>query len=33
VTSTARASIAMYNTKDEIDTLVEGLRKARELFA
>jgi cysteine desulfurase / selenocysteine lyase len=33
VTSTARASIAMYNTKGEIDTLVEGLRKARELFA
>jgi cysteine desulfurase / selenocysteine lyase len=33
VTSTARASIAMYNTKDEIDTLVEGLRKARELFS
>ncbi len=32
VTSTARASIAMYNTKDEIDTLAEGLRKARELF-
>jgi cysteine desulfurase/selenocysteine lyase len=33
VTSTARASIAMYNTKDEIDTLVEGLHKAREMFA
>jgi cysteine desulfurase/selenocysteine lyase len=33
VTSTARASIAMYNTKDEIDTLVEGLHKARDMFA
>jgi cysteine desulfurase/selenocysteine lyase len=32
VTSTARASIAMYNTKAEIDTLVKALHKAYELF-
>jgi cysteine desulfurase/selenocysteine lyase len=33
VTATARASFAMYNTVEEIDTLVEALRKAREMFA
>jgi len=32
VTSTARASIAMYNTVEEIDTLVGALRKAHEMF-
>ena len=33
VTSTCRASFAMYNTHDEIDALVEALRKAEALFA
>jgi cysteine desulfurase / selenocysteine lyase len=33
VPATARASFAFYNTRDEIDTLVRGLRRARTLFA
>ena len=33
VTSTCRASFAMYNTVEEVDILVEALRKAREMFA
>jgi cysteine desulfurase/selenocysteine lyase len=33
VTSTSRASFAMYNTTEEIDRLVEALKKAREMFA
>jgi cysteine desulfurase/selenocysteine lyase len=33
VTSTARASFAMYNTVEEVDRLVEALHKAHELFA
>jgi cysteine desulfurase/selenocysteine lyase len=33
VTSTARASLAMYNTHAEVDRLVEALHKAREMFA
>ncbi|MFV2091840.1 MAG: cysteine desulfurase [Hyphomicrobiales bacterium] len=32
VTSTCRASLAMYNTSDEIDALVEALAKARSFF-
>jgi cysteine desulfurase/selenocysteine lyase len=32
-TSTCRASLAMYNTREEIDRLVEALHKAREMFA
>ncbi len=32
VTSTCRASFAMYNTKAEIDVLVEALEKARSFF-
>ncbi|MEM8651668.1 MAG: cysteine desulfurase [Pseudomonadota bacterium] len=32
VTSTCRASFAMYNTKSEIDKLVEALEKARGFF-
>jgi cysteine desulfurase/selenocysteine lyase len=32
VTSTARASFAMYNTLEEVDRLVEALRKVREMF-
>lgn len=33
VTSTCRASFAMYNTKAEIDALAEALEKARRFFA
>ncbi|MCV0396534.1 MAG: cysteine desulfurase [Rhizobiaceae bacterium] len=32
VTSTCRASFAMYNTKGEVDALVEALEKARTFF-
>ncbi len=31
--ATCRASFAMYNTRDEVDSLVAALRKAQELFA
>lgn len=33
VTSTCRASFALYNTHDEVDALVEALAKAEALFA
>jgi cysteine desulfurase/selenocysteine lyase len=33
VPATTRASLAVYNTKEEIDTLVRGIEKAREMFA
>jgi cysteine desulfurase / selenocysteine lyase len=33
VTSTCRASFAMYNTREEVDKLVEALQKAESLFA
>jgi cysteine desulfurase/selenocysteine lyase len=33
VPATARASFAFYNTREEIDTLVRGLRRVRTLFA
>ena len=32
VPATARASLAFYNTRDEIDRLVAALAKAREVF-
>lgn len=32
VTSTCRASFGMYNTKDEVDTLVTALKKAQDFF-
>jgi cysteine desulfurase / selenocysteine lyase len=32
VPATARASFALYNTKEEVDVLVEGIRKVREVF-
>ncbi|MBB3810854.1 cysteine desulfurase [Pseudochelatococcus contaminans] len=32
-TATCRASFALYNTKEEVDILVEALRKAEQLFA
>ena len=33
VPATARASFGMYNTLAEVDALVEGLGKVREVFA
>ena len=33
VPATARASFALYNTREEVDQLMLGLQKARELFA
>ena len=33
VTATARASFAMYNTKDEVDQLVNAIKKAYDLFS
>ncbi|HEU5310623.1 MAG TPA: aminotransferase class V-fold PLP-dependent enzyme, partial [Candidatus Eisenbacteria bacterium] len=30
--ATARASMAFYNTKEEIDVLVKGLHKVREVL-
>jgi cysteine desulfurase/selenocysteine lyase len=33
IAATARASLALYNTREEIDVLVEALHKVRELFA
>ncbi|NQY61077.1 aminotransferase class V-fold PLP-dependent enzyme, partial [Cognatishimia sp.] len=33
VTATCRASFSMYNTKDEVDTLVDALELANELLA
>ncbi|MFB3057254.1 MAG: aminotransferase class V-fold PLP-dependent enzyme, partial [Ignavibacteriaceae bacterium] len=32
IPATSRASFAMYNTKEEINTLVYGLRKIIEVF-
>jgi cysteine desulfurase/selenocysteine lyase len=33
IPATARASFAVYNTKEEVDALVAGIRRAREVFA
>ena len=33
VPATARASFAIYNTKEDVDKLVEGIKKTKELFA
>jgi cysteine desulfurase/selenocysteine lyase len=33
VPATARASLALYNTRDEIDALTKALHEVRELFA
>jgi cysteine desulfurase/selenocysteine lyase len=33
IPATARASFAVYNTKEEVDALVEGIKAAREVFA
>jgi len=32
VAATARASFAFYNTLDDVDALVEGIRKVQALF-
>jgi len=32
VSGTARASLAIYNGRDDVDQLVRGLEKARRLF-
>jgi cysteine desulfurase/selenocysteine lyase len=32
VPATARASLAFYNTRDEIDTLIAALGKVQEIF-
>jgi len=33
VPATTRASLALYNTREEIDALIAGLRKVKEIFA
>ena len=33
VPATARASLALYNTRDDVDALVDALHKVREMFA
>jgi cysteine desulfurase/selenocysteine lyase len=33
VAATARASLALYNNREDVDRLILGLDKARELFA
>jgi cysteine desulfurase/selenocysteine lyase len=33
IPATARASLAMYNTRDDIDRLAAAIRKARKVFA
>jgi len=33
IPATARASIAMYNTREEMDALGRALRRVREVFA
>jgi cysteine desulfurase/selenocysteine lyase len=33
IPATARASFAFYNTKEEVDTLANGIQKVREVFA
>ena len=32
IPATARASLAMYNTREEIDALVRSLERVREIF-
>jgi cysteine desulfurase/selenocysteine lyase len=33
VTSTCRASFALYNTREEVDALIAALTRAADLFA
>ncbi len=32
IPATARASFALYNTREEVDTLVKALKKCKEIF-
>ena len=32
IPATVRASLGVYNSRADVDTLVEGLRKVREVF-
>jgi len=32
IAATTRASLGVYNTREDIDALVEGLAKVREIF-
>ena len=32
IPATARASFAIYNTEDDVDKLVEGIQKVKEVF-
>ena len=32
ISGTARASLALYNNRDDVDRLVAGLHKAKEIF-
>ena len=32
ISGTVRASFALYNTKEEIDTLVEGIKRVVKMF-
>jgi cysteine desulfurase/selenocysteine lyase len=33
IPATARASFALYNTREEVDALVAGIKKVQEVFA
>jgi cysteine desulfurase/selenocysteine lyase len=33
IPATARASLAMYNTREDVDTLVEALSRVQRMFA
>ena len=33
IPATARASFAIYNTKEDIDKLIDGIQKTKEVFA
>jgi cysteine desulfurase / selenocysteine lyase len=33
IPATARASFALYNTKDEVDALAAGIKKVQEVFS
>jgi cysteine desulfurase/selenocysteine lyase len=32
VPATVRASLGLYNTRDDVDALIDGLGKVREIF-
>jgi cysteine desulfurase/selenocysteine lyase len=33
VAATVRASFGLYNTRDEVDVLVSGIKRVQEMFA